>query len=459
MFASTMNAHLFPHEICATAGNFTANGTYQTTLTALLSSISTTNSLSLTYGFFNASAAVSGTSQTLYVVGSCRGDLTAESCRTCLEAATSDIRRLCPLRKAAVLYCENCTVRYSSTSIFGTVATDPDYQVVNVNNVTSPDTYNSALKTLLDELRGEAAGGSFLRKYATGDASTGFDSIYAMTQCTPDLTKQECSDCLVTVIGRLTWCCAGKMGVLIVAPSCQFRYETNNRFFGPISEPLLPLPASSSPKTDALPPPRGKSNKSTGIILVVAIGVGEGLVFFFFACCFCPKKATGTYADVQGDRNGINEITKEDVVTDAESPQYDLATIRATTANFSHQNKLGEGGFGEVFKGKLPNGQLIAVKRLSQSSEQGTVEFKNEVILLAKLQHRNLVQLLGFSLEGEQKLLVYEFVPNKSLDYFLFDPQKSRQLNWSTRYQIACGVARGVLYLHRDSRLESFTVI
>ncbi|KAJ0018038.1 hypothetical protein Pint_10857 [Pistacia integerrima] len=107
-------------------------------------------------------------------------------------------------------------------------------------------------------------------------------------------------------------------------------------------------------------------------------------------------------------------------ITTVESLQFDLGTIEVATNNFSNDNKLGEGGFGDVYKGILCNGQEIAIKRLSRSSGQGAVEFKNEVFLVAKLQHRNLVRLLGFCLEGGEKILVYEFVPNKSLDYILY---------------------------------------
>ncbi|XP_030451935.2 cysteine-rich receptor-like protein kinase 10 [Syzygium oleosum] len=171
------------------------------------------------------------------------------------------------------------------------------------------------------------------------------------------------------------------------------------------------------------------------------------MVLLFLACCLLRRKRKKTYDVVKGI-SGANELTT------VESLQFDLATMQAATNNFSPQNKLGEGGFGEVFQGGLPNGQQIAVKRLSQSSRQGDEEFKNEVLLVAKLQHRNLVRLLGFCLEGDKKLLAYEFVPNKSLDYFLFDSEKRRQLDWPLRYKIVSGIARGMLYLHEDSRLR-----
>ncbi|XP_039115792.1 putative serine/threonine-protein kinase receptor [Dioscorea cayenensis subsp. rotundata] len=140
--------------------------------------------------------------------------------------------------------------------------------------------------------------------------------------------------------------------------------------------------------------------------------------------------------------------------SDLELPLVDLNTVAFATDNFSVANKLGEGGFGPVFKGKLGNGQEIAVKRLAKTSVQGMVEFKNEVLLITKLQQRYLVRLLSCCIEGEERILIYEYMPNKSLDNFLFEKSKDQVLDWQTHFKIIMGIARGVLYLHQDSRLR-----
>ncbi|KAD7477486.1 hypothetical protein E3N88_00622 [Mikania micrantha] len=139
-------------------------------------------------------------------------------------------------------------------------------------------------------------------------------------------------------------------------------------------------------------------------------------------------------------------------ISDVESLRYNFNLVKAATNDFSDQNKLGQGGFGVVYKGKLENREEIAVKRLGKDSRQGDLEFKNEVLLAAKLQHRNLVRLLGFSIKGNERLLIYEFCPNASLDQIIFDPTKCALLDWEKRYQIIRGVAKGLLYLHEDSQ-------
>ncbi|XP_060959411.1 G-type lectin S-receptor-like serine/threonine-protein kinase At4g03230 [Cannabis sativa] len=145
---------------------------------------------------------------------------------------------------------------------------------------------------------------------------------------------------------------------------------------------------------------------------------------------------------------------KEEEKKNIEAPFVVLESILVATSYFSEDNKLGQGGFGPVYKGKFPGGQEIAIKRLSSGSGQGLLEFKNEVMLIAKLQHRNLVRLLGYCIEGDEKILLYEYMPNKSLDLLLFDRTLCVLLKWEMRFNIILGIARGLIYLHQDSRLR-----
>ncbi|KAK5844629.1 hypothetical protein PVK06_000769 [Gossypium arboreum] len=149
-------------------------------------------------------------------------------------------------------------------------------------------------------------------------------------------------------------------------------------------------------------------------------------------------------------RLATSDLSEEDL----ELPVFDFATIATATNNFSSDNKLGQGGFGPVYKGTLIEGQEIAVKRLLKNSGQGIEEFKNEVTLIAKLQHRNLVKLFGCCIRKAERMLIYEYMPNKSLDYFIFDQTRRKLFDWRIRMHIVDGIARGVLYLHHDSRLR-----
>ncbi|XP_028804400.1 receptor-like serine/threonine-protein kinase SD1-8 [Neltuma alba] len=133
---------------------------------------------------------------------------------------------------------------------------------------------------------------------------------------------------------------------------------------------------------------------------------------------------------------------------------FDQKHIVEATNNFADANMLGKGGFGLVYKGLLEDGMEIAVKRLSRYSGQGIEEFRNEVTLIAKLQHRNLVRILACYVDGEEKMVVYEYLPNKSLDSFIFDQANKPKLDWRKRFDIICGVARGILYPFQDSILR-----
>ncbi|XLS66302.1 hypothetical protein HN51_026276 [Arachis hypogaea] len=137
-----------------------------------------------------------------------------------------------------------------------------------------------------------------------------------------------------------------------------------------------------------------------------------------------------------------------------ELPLFDLSSLANATGNFSVKNKVGEGSFGPVYKGLLKNGQEIAIKRLCRGSVQGLKEIKNEIALIVKLQHRNLVKLHGCCIHNEEKMLVYEYMPNKSLDFLIFDQTQRKFLDWSKCFRMIFGIAKGLLYLHQDSRVR-----
>ncbi|XP_027922446.1 G-type lectin S-receptor-like serine/threonine-protein kinase At4g27290 [Vigna unguiculata] len=189
-------------------------------------------------------------------------------------------------------------------------------------------------------------------------------------------------------------------------------------------------------------------------VLVITIPIVSSvtvLLLVVFVCIYLRKRKQ------KGNEHGTQNIvsTEDDEENqDFELPLFDLALIFNATNGFSEDNKLGEGGFGPVYKGTLRDGRDIAIKRLSRGSSQGIKEFKNEVILCAKLQHRNLVKVLGCCIQEEEKMLIYEYMPNRSLDSFLFDSTQSKLLDWSKRFNIICAIARGLLYLHQDSRLR-----
>ncbi|KAG7552777.1 Gnk2-homologous domain [Arabidopsis thaliana x Arabidopsis arenosa] len=227
--------------------------------------------------------------------------------------------------------------------------------------------------------------------YAAGVASlTTSQIVYALMQCTPDVSPGDCGFCLRANLHDYESCCRHrhKLGGSVIRSSCFIRWDLNP-FAGAFENITLPPPQPQSQPPFSLPPPVNDQENTTG----------------------------------------------------KDGKTISIGTIVAIIVP------------AVVILGKLSTGTEVAVKRLSKTSGQGSQEFKSEAVLVTKLQHRNLVRLLGFCLEGEEKILVYEFVPDKSLDYFLFDPAKRGELNWTRRYHIIAGIARGIMYLHHDSRL------
>ncbi|XP_058092163.1 cysteine-rich receptor-like protein kinase 44 isoform X3 [Magnolia sinica] len=401
---------------CPNTANYTTNSTFGTNLNLLLSSLSTNASLT---GYSNNT--IGDNPNRIYGLAQCRGDNTPDKCRDCLNTASQEIIAKCPNRTAIIWY-ERCLLRYSNQPFSSSYENTPWFSYCHYLNASDIDRFNLILGQMLNGLASTAAFGPSKRMYASKETNfTIFQKIYVVVQCTNDLSRNDCNECLKGAVGHLPEVCNGKIGGKVIGPSCYMRFEMF-KFYDD-------LPIETAPSR------RNQSSSRTTIIIVVSIVIAIVLISTVAACFLRRKK-------------------KKPVIGNEESLQFDLGAIRTATDNFSEDNKLGEGGFGAVYKGRLSDGQEVAVKRLSHDSRQGFEEFKNEVVLVAKLQHRNLVMLLGFCLKGEEKLLIYEYVPNASLDKYLFDPNKKAYLNWERRYNIIVGVARGLLYLHEDSRFR-----
>ncbi|XP_070677648.1 cysteine-rich receptor-like protein kinase 25 isoform X2 [Malus domestica] len=396
-------------------------------------------------GFYNTTAGLNSTEKA-YGLFLCQGYVSTDVCKDCVTAASIMAAQRCAYRINVIVWYAHCMLRYSNESL-STLYESPSISAWNEQNATEWNRFNQVLGKSMNEVVTEAT--NTANKFAMKQANISrFLSVYSVAQCTWDLSEVDCNRCLKLAVSRLRSCCEGRKGGRVLMPSCNVRFEIYPFYLqNATSEP--------APAPKALPPPAPKGRRkhlSTIIIAVGCVGIAllvVSLVLVASGYCFPGRRERKKNDEALQHENG-----KQQDMRTAESLQFDLGTLETATNKFSEDNKLGEGGFGAVFKGTLINGQEIAVKRLSKSSGQGVQEFKNEVVLVAKLQHRNLVRLLGFCLEGEETLLVYENVANKSLDYFLFEHKKREQLDWLSRTMIIEGIARGILYLHEDSRLR-----
>uniref|UniRef100_J3MLM8 Protein kinase domain-containing protein n=2 Tax=Oryza brachyantha TaxID=4533 RepID=J3MLM8_ORYBR len=283
--------------------------------------------------------------------------------------------------------------------------------------------------------------------FATGEED--FDpKIYGLAQCVPDLTPAQCNDCLGSLVSHANASYRGKSPRWVGVDSvwCRVMYGVQPLFYGGQAA-MLQLSAPP-PRADETPvvtpdPGAGKRKGATGIAAGVVSSVLVSLILSFFAVARFRRRTKAAETD-----HPLRKIRR------AQCFVFDLPALQEATENFSEKNKLGEGGFGTVYKGVLSDGQEVAVKKLLGTTGHGLDQLQNEIQLLAELQHKNLVKLQGFCLHQGETLLVYEYVKNRSLDNFLFDASRGNALNWEQLYNIILGIAKGILYLHEDSTLR-----
>jgi len=205
---------------------------YEANLNQLLSSLSSNTEIQ--YGFYNSS--YGRNSDQVYAIGLCRGDVHPYVCYGCLNNDASLLRKLYPQQKEAVGWYSECMLRYSNRSILGVMKTSPRFFMSNPNisSANYKNQFNDGLKTLLESLKSQAAAGGPNLKFAAGKAAApNTQTLYALVQCTPDLSEQECNDCLLGAFQSIPLCCDGKEGRRVMRPSCNIRFEVYPLFYKP----------------------------------------------------------------------------------------------------------------------------------------------------------------------------------------------------------------------------------
>ncbi|KAF4398465.1 hypothetical protein G4B88_025444 [Cannabis sativa] len=377
-------------------------------------------------------------SDPVYAMAQCRNYLSSADCAACFAAAEKQIHNCSAANGARIIY-DGCFLRYEANEFFDQATVQGNVAIFCGKQTIPPSAeaaaaFTSTVDDVLLALQAATPkiNGYFAAEKRQVPVSVAGDrnlTVYGVAQCAHTVSRSGCLDCLKVAYANLQHCLPDLDGKAIDA-GCFLRYS-NASFF------------DDNQTTNLAPYLNGNSSKKKVIIGVVS-GVGA-LVLFIILGIFIWFKRYFKKSQPLARGNIIGS-------TELQGPvNFKYNDLKHATKNFSEQTKLGEGGFGDVYKGSLKNGKIVAVKKLAiGKTERGKADFESEVRLISNVHHRNLVRLLGCCNSGPQLLLVYEYMPNSSLDRFLFGEQRSRNLSWSERHNIIMGTARGLAYLHEE---------
>ncbi|KAG2639362.1 hypothetical protein PVAP13_2KG016764 [Panicum virgatum] len=289
-------------------------------------------------------------------------------------------------------------------------------------------------------------------RVAFGDEQVSANAtLHGLAQCTVDLTPEECSRCLATHMVWLGVCCTDMNGARLSGPSCYLRYELMAFAPGtpPTKAPLVEPPPPSAAAPGGSSGTGGSSSSSRKKPRTCALGgvalllVGACIILVTWWCKEEERKQSSSSG--RGSRRKRMESLLQQ--QQQHPRRYSYSQLKRMTGSFAH--KLGQGGNGAVYKGRLPDGREVAVKMLKEAKWADGEEFINEVARISRTSHVNVVTLLGFCVEGKSRRgLVYEYMPNGSLERYA-GGGGDLSLSWERLLDIAVGIARGLEYLHR----------
>ncbi|KAK7357543.1 hypothetical protein VNO80_16832 [Phaseolus coccineus] len=347
------------YNYCPSNASYNSSVTFETNLKILLESL--VSNISQSDGSYSSAMGL-GTTSVASGYFLCRGDVSLTMCNDCITTAVTEITQLCPNKTESIIWYDECTLRFTNR-YFSPTATEPGASLSNNKNISALDldSFNHTLFGLLDDLLEETANSNSARKFATGDrefaGTSSQRTVYALTECEPTLTKPECEECLQNAISTLPSCCEGKQGARALLAWCNVRYDWF-QFYN--------ASATSAPSS-------GNNSNVVRVLVIVALVI-VSIILLCGVCYFIFKRSRKKYNTLLRENFGEESSTLE-------SLQFDLATMEVATKKFSHENRIGEGGFGDVYKGILPDGREIAVKKLSHSSGQDQYEGKTNRIV------------------------------------------------------------------------------
>ncbi|KAH6763224.1 cysteine-rich RLK protein 2 [Perilla frutescens var. hirtella] len=357
-----------------------------------------------------------------YGLAQCYGDLSLVDCVLCYAEARTVLPQCYPVNGGRI-YLDGCFMRAENYTFFEEYTGPNDH--AECGNITRHDsTFEVSVRQAMSQAVSAAQSNNGYGRAQLAVAGRRNESAYVLADCWRTISASACRACLENASASISGCLPASEGRALNT-GCFMRYSDTN-FLNPI--------------------PRSGSSRGRVIGIVIAAFSAAVLVIIGAVTGFYTWKNRTIEKKRKGDAVKLVKTLHD------RSLNFKHSTLEKATASFDEANKLGQGGFGTVYKGVLPDGREIAVKRLFFNNKHRAADFYNEVNIISSVEHKNLVRLLGCSCSGPESLLVYEFLQNKSLDRFIFDSSNGKALNWEKRLEIIIGTAEGLVYLHENTK-------
>ncbi|XP_071715820.1 cysteine-rich receptor-like protein kinase 2 [Rutidosis leptorrhynchoides] len=371
--------------------------------------------------------AVTGTApDAAYGLLQCYGDLTITDCILCFDSAHYVVSRCFPATGSTV-YQDGCFMRFQNYSFYEEYSRPSDTRICG-NTTRKITVFQDLAKEAVSNAVRDALISSEYFARETMVSGTSNESVYVLANCWKILNASSCKTCLETASKSIVQCLPWSEGRALMT-GCFMRYSDTD-FLNAIAKPVR--------------------HKNRGKMIAIVSAVVSSMVILVVLLLIALYVRRRRW--IQQKRTGSYDAKKLAKILTDSSLNFKYSTVEKATGSWDDSNKLGEGGFGVVYKGVLQDGREIAVKRLFFNNKFRAADFYNEVNMISSVEHKNLVRLLGCSCSGPESFLVYEYLPNMSLDRFIFDAIKGKELNWEKRFEIIIGTTEGLVYLHENTK-------